>query len=319
MKKKIAGILFLIAIGVMLVINLLFFVNNDKKSEEVAKEKKSDTKVEKVVKKEERDPLEKTKKATTLLYREHITPIGSGEEYPKEKSKTLKSELLDLAESGKYGELLLKANTLTEEYRFSEGTNLDIAGIIYDVGLIVDAYEDGLERLDLGEVVASSKTPEILIASTLWSDNFARRAVVQDFSSLAPVGHTEFDFKESRVLRNVNEAEEEPTFKDINIAKEIFTVEENVNAIYVYDVELPIDGGLPLTVYVWEDLFGNIAFYGMYAPDDFKTYAKELDWWQQHDILYKNAEKAQDEYYEKNAEEGIITNEQVDKLFESGY
>ena len=69
----------------------------------------------------------------------------------------------------------------------------------------------------------------------------------------------------------------------------------------------------------WEDLFGNIAFYGMYAPDDFKTYAKELDWWQQHDILYKNAEKAQDEYYEKNAEEGIITNEQVDKLFESGY
>ena len=321
LNRKLIQILFLVAIGIILAINLIFFAKkNDKKKEveekEVATEVKTSTEEKN---EEEKDPLEKTNEATELLYREHITPIGNGEEYPLEKSKGLKNELLELAERGKYGELLLKANSITEEYRFSQGINLDIAGIIYDAGIISDAHDNNLERLEYGEVVASSKTPEMLIASTLWSDNFARRAVIQDFSSLAPVGFDEFDFRDSRIYRNANEAKEEPTFKNINIVEEIFTMEDQVNAVYAYDVHLESEGGLPVTVYVLEDLYGNLTFYGMYAPDDVKTYEKDLDWWQQHDILYENAEKAQEEYYEENAEKGIITKEQVDKLFESGY
>lgn len=326
MNKKRLSILFLIAIGVMLVINLVFFTKNDNKSADVqednaTEETKDDatSEREETNREEERDPLEDTKKATALLYREHITPIGSGEEYPIEKAKALKSELLSYATKGEYGALLNKANTITENYRFSEGINLDIAGIIYDAGIVVDAYEDGLERLEFGEVVASSKTPEMLIASSMWSDHFARRAIFQDFSSLAPSGIIDFEFKESRVLRNEKDAEGEPNFKKINKAKEIFTLEDNVNSVYAYDAHLNFEAGLPVTIYVVEDLFGNIKFYGMYAEDHIKHYAQDLEWWSQHDVLFENAEKAQEEYYKKQGEEGVITNEQLDRLFESGY
>lgn len=320
--KKYWKVLFLAVIGLILIINLIFFVNGDKTDKVVKEEPKKTAVKQKEVPKEKTDPLAVTKEAIGLLYREKITPIGQGEEYPSERSGILKEELLDLAKQGDYGKLLEHANSLTEQYSFSKGDNLDIAGIIYDTGLVADNIDKSMDKTDYGTILAGSKTPEMLVSNTIWADNFARRSVIEDTSSIAPVGIEYFSMSKARIYRNVKEAVDEPHFAYRNIVKEIFTIHQDVNAVYVYDLELtmqPNNDNLPVTAYVWEDLYGAVHFYGLYVPDDTETYAKNLEWWMQHDNIYEQAEKEQDKNNQQNAENDVITEEQIDQLFESGW
>lgn len=326
-KKKLFHMIFLGVIALMLVINLTLFAKKDKSEEvstnenvvheEPSSSKETDEAGEETEKKEpeeKSDPLEETKSALDFLYRERITPIGSGEEYPLNQTGILKSRFLDYAEKGEYGRILEEGNNLSSQYSFSKGENLDIAGMIYDAKIIVDMVDEQ-DRNKYGDVVKTSKTPEMLLTSTLWSDNFARRRVIEDLQSLGPVGFDDFQVGQRRVLRTVEDAQDEPLFRYMNIAENIFTLHDDVNAIYVFDVTLPNDGGLPLTAYLWEDLYGKVHFYGMYAPDDFKTYEKTLSWWIDHDYIFDGAIQAREKRLE---ESGVITEEMIEWMMESG-
>ncbi len=317
-NKKVLGILFIAVVVVMLIINLIFFAHHDKKAVDVVKDEPKQT-VAKEKKPVQKDPLEETKKATVNLYRDKITPVGTGKEYPKTQTGILKNQLLELAEKGDYGELLKKANAATEKNKFSKGDNLDIAGIIYDAGIIADIYGKETDKIKYGEVVATSKTPEMLVLSTLFSDNFQRRPVIDDVTSIAPIGFQSVEFGQRRVFHNSQDAKDEPSFSDRNIAQDIFASKKNVNEVFAFDITIPDLHDLPVTAYVWEDLYGNLKFYGMYAPDDFKTYEHSLQWYMNQDKSYENAEKEQEKNYEEDGEKGVITEDQVDKLFDSGY
>lgn len=337
--NKQRSIIFFGVLALILVINLIFFV--DWNSKEQTEEKENPTKIEEAANtegnmtdetgkenetkeqdsetEEYKDPLAETKKAITYLYREHIAPIGKGEEYPKEQSELLKSELLQHAQNAEYVEIMEKMNTLIKTYRFSEGTNLDIAGIYHDVNLLY-SLKDEEDPVRYGNAVATSKTPEMLVINTLFSDHFDRRQILEDWTSISPIGYNYFSIQKPRLYRNEHEAEEEQTFKHKNIVREIFIMKDQLNTVYAFDITIPqLDGGLPITAYVWEDLFGNIGFYGMYVPDDFKTYEQTLEWWAQHDHLFDNLEKRREKYYEDLGEKGIITDEQIEMWFESGY
>lgn len=326
-KKKIFSILFFVLIGVMLVVNFFVFKemgDSNKKTEEVMglqtqvnEKNEEENTQEKEQKEKEVDELRETKDETKFLYRAKIAAVGSGKEYPQGKSGLLKQELLKLAEVGDYASILDKGNNYTAEYSFSEGENLDIAGILYDANTMLGVAKEK-NRYVFGENVKNSKTPEMLVASTLWSDNFSRRPVIEDKQSIGPVGYDRFSFLGKRVLRDKEEVAKEPTFQNRNIAQDIFNGHPDVNAIYVYEMSLINEESLPLTVYVWEDLFGDLHFYGMYIPDNIKHYAQTLAWWIEHDYLYEAAEKQQEEFYQED-KSGKITKEDIDKLFESGW
>lgn len=335
-RKKPLAIVFLSALALILAIDLIFFVDwgGGKKtthtvetSGKAVNKKTKETKGMKnggVVstvgkKKKSDDPLAMTKEAITYLYRDHITPVGEGKEYPKEQSGILKKQLLDLAQNSDYVGIIQKMNSLLDHYSFSKGENLDIAGIYHDVTLMKD-IKDETDKIKYGDAVATSKTPEMLVANTLFSDNFARRQILEDWTSIAPVGYDHFVMSQPRLFRNPKEAANEPLFKDRNIVEEIFNTHDQVNAVFAFDITIPqLDHGLPITAYVWEDLYGKLSFYGMYVPDDFKTYEHPLEWWAKQDYLYEDAQKRQDEYYKGLGKKGTITNDQMEKWFKSGY
>lgn len=339
--KKRLSLIFFGAFAVIFLITLIFFLDLDEpqKTAEVAGDR-NEPAVEDTPRKEEGvavdededdmgfvdveagegdDPLAMTKEVITYLYRENIAPIGEGEEYPQKQAVSLKRQLLDYAQNSNYQEILDRVSPLLNRYTFSQGINLDIAGIYHDVQIMKD-FQDEEDRFKFGDMVATSKTPEMLVANTLFSDNFARRQILEDWTSIAPVGYDHFIMSEPRLFRNPEQAEGEQLFKHKNIVEEIFTVHDQVNTVYAFDIVIPqLDNGLPLTAYVWEDLFGNLSFYGMYVPDDFKTYEQPLTFWAEQDYLYDIAEKNREKYYEDLAEKGIITNEQIEMWFESGY
>lgn len=318
-KKKIFSIVFLSIVVIMLVINLTIFSkkDDDKKQNEVPQEEVVEE--EKIEKEDEfKDPLAETKKATEYLYRLNITPLGDGEEYPEDDAQFVKQRFISYAAKGDYQQIINEGNQITNKYKLSEGENLDIAGMIHDANLFKQAHEHE-DRFKFGNIVKESKTPYLLIANTMWSDNFSRRPIIEDQTGLAPIGYSSFEFKERRMFRNVQEAQEEQTFNYRNIPEEIFTFHNDANTVYAQDILLPNEGGLPITAYVWEDLNGYIYFYGMYAPDDAKHYEHSLEWWMEKDHIYEAAEKQQEKNYEIQGEKGIITNEQLDKLFESGW
>lgn len=339
-RKKLFSIIFLSAFALIFIITLIFFVDWDgvsesteaegEKTEQVAdkdtskKDKKSSEEDDDygfidVEATEEDGPLAMTKEVITYLYRENIAPIGEGEEYPLEQTASLKRQLLNLAQDSDYQEILDILDPLLDKYTFSKDENLDIAGIYHDVVIMMDFMNEE-DRFKFGDMIATSKTPEMLVANTLFSDNFARRQIIEDWTSIAPIGYDHFIMSEPRLFRNVEQAEDEQLFNHKNIVREIFTVHDQVNSVYAFDITIPqLDNGLPLTAYVWEDLFGNISYYGMYVPDDFKTYEQPLTFWAEQDYLYDIAEENLDKYYEDLAEKGIITNEQIEMWFESGY
>lgn len=315
-NKKIVKIGFFAVIIMMLIVILAFFPKDNKtdtkeshsnQKETIAKQKIPDKK----------DPLEKTKKATEYLYRDQIIPIGEKEEYPFEQTNILKNQLLEYAEKGDYKSLLSKGNSMTSKYKFSKGDNLDIAGILYDASTMY-AVKDETNREKFGEEINKSTTPEMLIASTMWADNFSRRPVIEDESSLGPVGYDHFNYGEHRIYRNEKEANDEKTFHNRNIPQEIFSIYDDTNAVYAYELTIPNNNGLPLTAYIREDFEGKLHFYGMYAPDDLKHNEQTLAWWEEHDYLFESAENEKEKYY-KNNTDGKISKEQVDNLFKQGY
>lgn len=314
-KKKLLSWIFLGAVGLMLVINLVFFAKDDK-TKDVAKDEQTKETVAKDKKaNEEKDPLEETKKATTNLYRNNIGAIGTGEEYDEKEAAILKNKLLKLAETGDYGLIIEEGEELMEDNTFSKGENLDIAGMIYDANTMVTALQKN-DVKEYGKAAALSTVPETLVISTLFGDNFGRRYVIQDPSSLAPVGFDNVKLGERRTLRTIKDAEDEELFASQNIAEDIFNTEENVNAIYVFDIMIEDLNNLPLTAYVWEDLYGKLYFEGMYAPDDFESYEHDLQWWIDHDYIYENAEKAQEEQAEQKAKDGTFTTEDWNEFLE---
>lgn len=333
-RKKTFAIVFLSVFALILAIDLIFFVDWDKKekpnqsgevqTEETGKTEGKNTAEEDGTstageKKKTGDPLSMTKEAITYLYREHITPVGDGEEYPKEQSGPLKKELLNMAQDSDYMGILEKMNSLLDRYSFSEGPNLDIAGIYHDVILMKD-LKDEEDKIKFGNTVATSKTPEMLVANTLFSDNFARRQILEDWTSIAPIGYDHFVMSQPRMFRTPEEAADEPLFKNRNVVEEIFVMHDQLNTVYAFDITIPqLDNGLPITAYVWEDLFGKIGFYGMYVPDDFKTYEQPLEWWAEQDYLYDIAEEEREKYYKDLEEKGKITEEQIEQWFDSGY
>lgn len=266
------------------------------------------------------DSLDATKSALKNLYRNNITNVGDGEEYPKNKTSILKKELLEIASTGDYGELIIKGASLSEKNAFSKDENLDIAGMLYDASLMEEHYNE--QNMEIyGKQIAKSKTPEMLVIGTMFSDNFARRYILEDFASIGPVGYEEVSLTNRRSFQNPTEAEDELLYGQKNIVDSIFAIhEKEVNEVFAFDVTIDeLDGGLPITAYVWEDFFGNIKLYGMYAPDDFDTYEKSIEWWMEYDDVFENAEEHQNQTYEENGKNGVITEEQIDKLFESGY
>lgn len=293
-----------------------------KKEGDTTSNEASDTTEEGTKEGEAEDPLSLIKEELDLLYRDRIPPIGYGDEYDPSETSLMKNQLLESASKGMYGEITEMFHTLTSEYKFSEGENLEIAAILQDASSVVDVFTSEESTLeDFAFAVDESYHPEMLMYGTLFSPLRERRYIIQDTDSISPVeGHGGVRVENRRVLRYLEDADTEPTFGDRNIGKELFELYDDTNSVYVYDITLlDLDTlDFPGSVYIREDLFGDLWFYGFYIDDDVEHYEQTVSYWMSLDPIYEHAEQEQDKYVPP-VEGDKITREDMDRWFESGY
>lgn len=317
---------------IIMVASIIFFLNDNnkntskdssKKTEEVTTNTNKETKEDEELVDENTSEDSSTYSSGNLhLYRENIGAYGNGDEYDYQDGKILKKEFIDYAIAMDYESIIEKADNLSTDNKFSEGDNLDIAGIIQDANLLQPVSNHETEYADYGATVNLMSTPEMLLIATLKNDVQAQKYTLQDSSSLSIQGVDSLVFKEVREYSNKAETEDEPLFQLQNMAYNIFNMyganPEGVNAVYAYDLYID-DILVDATAYIWEDLYGKLHFYGIYIADDVKHYEQTLQWYVDNvlpDIEAIRADLESGEYYEDKELEDY-TQEEIEAALDS--
>ena len=303
------------ALGLGLV-GTLFFVTSDigktplvKNEEPVAIETKVETKGI------EDEQIEKTIERVMTPYTSVISPVGFGDkEFPEEQGITLKEKLLDYAEDGEVDMLLTEMEKKLDSYRFSEGVNLEIAGLYYDASFtkgLIGKTEDEMRKI----VPNTYKTPEMLALMPLYLPETARRDVIRDNLSLTPLTEGDWDIVSYGYITTAEEADEDEVYADNGVATSMFNVVDGLHQIHVIEMSRDEEPDVLVRAYISELANGQLQLYGYYIPDDITHYYQTVAFFEELDETHlKPNEEYQQEQIQQELEDGNIPEEALDQF-----
>lgn len=246
-------------------------------------------------------------------YQERITPIGYGEkEFPAEQAGTLKSSLVEMAEAGEVEKMISEVERQLESYRFSEGVNLEIAGLYHDAtvtqGLI------GKTEAEMRKILPNAyKTPEMLAVMTLYLPEHARRDMIRDSMSLTPLTEGPFKINGTRYIDNREDADNDEIYQENGVGISMFNVVDSIRRIHVVEVIREEEPDVTIRAYISELANGQLQLYGYYIPDDVTHYYQTVEFFKELDAEYiePNAEYQQ-ELLQEELKKGNIPPEAMD-------
>ena len=299
------------------VVGTLFFVTSDIGKEPLVKTKEP-VAIEAQVEKTETKVKPTTKETVEVervmtSYTEMISPVGYGEkEFPKEQSATLKEKLLEYAEGGEVDMLLKEMEKNLESYRFSEGINLEIAGIYYDASFTRGLV--GKTESEMRELVPNTyKTPEMLALMPLYLPETARRDAIRDILSLTPLAEGPWNIVNHSYITTREQADEDEAYADNGVAISMYNVVDGLNQIHVLEMNRDEEPDVRVRAYISELANGQLQLYGYYIPDGTPHYFQTIQFFQKLDEEYiiPNQEY-QEEQIQKELDEGNIPEEALD-------
>lgn len=248
-------------------------------------------------------------------YTQMITPVGYGDkEFPAEKAATLKASLLDLAEGGEVSTMIAQMEKELATFRFSEGVNLEIAGIYADATMVNGLV--GKTDAEMREILPGAfKTPEMLALMPLYLPELARRDIIHDNLSLTPLTEGPFKIRDIKFIKTAEDADKDESYQDNGIAISMFNVVEGIHQIQVIELIREEEPDVPIRAYISELANGELALYGYYIPDGVTHYYQNIEFFKQLDTDYLEPnEKYQHEQIQKEIDEGKIPDEVIEEF-----
>ena len=248
-------------------------------------------------------------------YTQNITPVGYGDkEFPVEQSDTFKEQLLIEAEGGEVDNLLKAMEKRIATYRFSEGKNLEIAGLYADATFaksLVGKTPEEMRKLLPG----GFKIPEMLAILPLYFPEEARRTLYKDVNSLTPLNPGPWKIKDYRMITTREEADADESYQDNGVAISMYNVMDGLHQIHVIELIRDQDPGVPVRAYIGEMTNGTLELYGYYVPDGVTHYYQTVPFFEDIEEQYlKPNDEYQQEQIQKEIEEGNIPEEAWDEF-----
>ena len=204
----------------------------------------------------------------------------NSEEYGEQQSKALYKELIKLAETASYVDIVNKVDNLKEKYRFSEDYNLKISDVYLDATIMLSIAEGGdFELGQKGYMVSNSKDPYMLLINTLMLHERERREVIMETSSLSPMFEGPVRIKDTKIFNSSNKEEDTQ-------AKIIIDNEFSIKELYQIDFEVE---KYPLRAYVIRYSNNSIALKTIVSRDNVENPYKPISYWINLDgLIYKD-------------------------------
>lgn len=300
-------------------VGTLFFATSDISKEPLVKtEKVAEAKPTVVAEPETKESDTAIKKEADVEriftnYQELITPIGYGDkEFPAEQGGTFKSSLVALAEAGEVEKMISEVEKKLESYRFSEGVNLEIAGLYHDATVTKSLI--GKTEAEMRKMLPNAyKTPEMLAVMTLYLPEHARRDMIRDNMSLTPLTEGPFQINGTTYIDNREDADEDEVYQENGVGISMFNVVDSIRQIHVVEVIRKEEPDVTIRAYIAELANGQLQLYGYYIPDDVTHYYQTVEFFKELDTEYiePNAEYQQ-KVLEEELEKGNIPEEAMD-------
>lgn len=202
-------------------------------------------------------------------------------EYDETSSNTLYKELVKLAETASYLDIIDRVDKLTPRYYFSTDYNLRISNIYLDSKIMLNIKENS-SNLELGQqgyMVANSKDPYMILINTLMLHERERRNVIKEVSSLSPMFEGAVRIEDTKIYNFSNRDENTQ-------AKIIFDNELSIKELYQIDFKVET---YPLTAYVVRYGNGAISLKTIITRDNVENPFKPISYWMNLDkVIYRN-------------------------------
>lgn len=196
--------------------------------------------------------------------------VNENDEYPEQESKILKIKLMDLASVASYDKILDTVKNQTSQYKFTTGTNLEIASIYHDASLMLTLIT--VPEANQGKIAKGMMNPEMIVIGTMMLPEPARRPVITDKDSISPIfsGAVKIISSEEKHL-DMTDTESQRILDECDGGEFIHKI--------VFEVEKK-----QLTAYVVGYRNATIELYGIYAPEGNKYYFQNIRFWEQSQI-----------------------------------
>lgn len=248
-------------------------------------------------------------------YVDNITPVGYGDkEFPLEQSASFKEKMLRLAEGGEVSTMLTEMESKLESYRFSQGVNLEIAGLYADASLVnglIGKTEDEMRKT----LVGAFKTPEMLALMPLYLPELARRDIIHDSLSLTPLTEGPWKIHDTKFITNREDADNDEAYQENGVAISMFNVVEGIHQIHVIEMNRVEEPDIPVRAYISELANGDLELYGFYIPDGTTHYYQTVEFFEKLDEEYLVPnEEYQHEQMQEEIDKGNIPDELMDEF-----
>lgn len=264
-------------------------------------------------KKYTKQPISNTPpKMQKYLYRMNISKIGVGNKTGDDIN--IKNRMVDLVTAQQFKTYEKSMKDAINEYKFSKGYGLDVAGLYQDEQNFMDLTHDStISAKEAGNYFAHNvKTPEGLAILGLYFDQIARGRFILDSSSISPIGFSKLQYHGTSVYNDPNQINAMKGYEGFNAVKQIFNI-TGQNSVYV--VHLSLDDNthtIPYDAIIGEDNRGKLAILGYYTGSQ---YMKEITD-KPLKYFYEDRFKKQYANAAKNQEEEVHDgNVNVDKLY----
>lgn len=248
-------------------------------------------------------------------YTVNILAIGTGsEEYPSEKSFSLKEDLLNDLETAHFNSGQKAIEKQLDAYTFSKGRNLEIAGLYEDIDTLVN-YTEAKKAEKTKTLKGGFVTPEGLAIAPLFLTESDRRSFISDESSLTPLEvNAEWMIKKEYFIKNEKEAKKDDVYKEEAVARSIFNTRDGITQIHVIELENTSTPDVPVRAYIIEYANGELELYGYYVPDGVTHYYQTVAFYKGLDkTIDKNTEKDK-EKQQKEIDNGNLTDDALEQL-----
>lgn len=298
--KVIVSLTFIVIIIILIfAIKLTFFNKNEKNTEinsnsnihQIDEDEKEiiDETIDKdeTLKEEDKETMS-TEEKDNYLKGENVGEIANalvignpnGPEYDETNSNALYKELIKLAETASYLDIIDRVDSLTSNYYFSKDYNLRIANVYLDSKIMINIKENS-ESLELGQkgyMVANSKDPYMILIDTLMLHERERRNVIKEVSSLSPMFEGAVRIEDTKVYNFSNRDEDTQ-------AKIIFDNELSIKELYQIDFKVET---YPLTAYVVRYGNGAISLKTIITRGNTENPFKPISYWMNLDkVIYR--------------------------------
>lgn len=191
------------------------------------------------------------------------------QEFPQDDSDRFAKELILNAQVANYEKIINAVKDKMENYKFTEGKNLDISSIYYDASVMMTSLT--VPEIQKGKVVKDMKNPEMMVIGTIMLPEKSRRDVIYDFESLTPIAEGEVKVLGHELL----EIDSEDAYVQ-SISNVL------VGVARVHKVEFSVEGN-NLYAYIAEYKNATLQFYGIYSPKDKAYNYKTISFWKEMD------------------------------------